>query len=190
MDPPEAYARNSIDLDPNATAAQNFSFPDEQIESRLNRAALFGLIWWGWFLLAVITAVYLDNTRVYDENGAWRWANQTGWGIALIIVVCIPGFMAPLGSTFLGWIGTAQIRRSRGRQYGLKLALAQGLALPLLTIPIALLGLLVMGASLGGESAGISGLFILLVGAVGMLATSFIGARLISRMAATPDRSH
>ncbi|MEM8738129.1 MAG: hypothetical protein AAGG38_06580 [Planctomycetota bacterium] len=140
MDPPEAYARNSIDL-PAESISTGFSFPGEVVESKLNKATLLGLVWWMWLLIALITTLFLINIEVTakaDYRASPRdplWTSisaiQTGWGIAIFIVVCIPGFIAPFASPILGWVGVSQIRYSRGRQHGLGLAFAQGALLPI-----------------------------------------------------------
>src|SRR6185295_14969813 len=51
------------------------------------------------------------------------------------MVTLLPlGLTAPFGTTILGWIGVAQIRRSAGKLYGLGLAVFDGLFFPLLAL--------------------------------------------------------
>lgn len=150
MDPPEAYARNSIDL---ASLPSAFGFPLQE-PPRFNRATAAGLIWIGWFAFAVMFLVTLLSIQVSPEisspsppsfeNGAMRssdshitvvaamYAYQTWWGTLIIIFMCIPGLVAPVATTVLGWLGMAQIRQSGGREYGLGLAALNAWAFPIL----------------------------------------------------------
>lgn len=133
MDPPESYARNSIDL---ASLPPAFGFPPEE-PPRFNKATAAGLIWIGWFTLAVMFLVTLLFIQVSPAistpnpggpGGAplvltpAMYAYQTWWGTLIIIFLCIPGLIAPVATTVLGWLGMAQIRQSGGREYGLGLA--------------------------------------------------------------------
>jgi hypothetical protein len=52
------------------------------------------------------------------------------------LLVGILGFAAPFGTTILGGVAISQIRYSRGRLYGLGLALVDALLYPLLALDI------------------------------------------------------
>ncbi|MEM7624317.1 MAG: hypothetical protein AAF333_01680 [Planctomycetota bacterium] len=152
LDPPEAYARNSIDL---ASLPSTFGFPPEE-PPRFNRATAAGLIWIGWFALAVMVAGVLlftvvspelysidpfapasDNRRVLTPA---MYAYQTWWGTLTIIFLCIPGLLAPVATTLLGWLGVSQIKQSRGTEYGLGLAICAALLFPFITANLVISG--------------------------------------------------
>ncbi|MEM1107952.1 MAG: hypothetical protein AAGH99_04595 [Planctomycetota bacterium] len=145
MDPPEAYARNSIDL---ASLPSTFSFPGED-PPRFNRATAAGLIWIGWWALAsmfLMTLIAIEvapevtspNPNVYNphinrvvEMQATH-AYQTWWGVLIIIFLCIPGLIAPVATTILGWLGITQIQQSADEQYGIGFAAFNATFFPLL----------------------------------------------------------
>jgi len=56
------------------------------------------------------------------------------WQTAAVLVLVAISVTAPFGTTVLGWLGVAHIRRSEGRLYGLRLAVFDGLLFPLLTL--------------------------------------------------------
>ena len=158
MDPPEAYARNSIDLPPESISA-NFSFPSEAVESRFNKATFIGLMWWVWLAFAAIMLLFLSTIEVTakaDYRASPRdplWTSipaiRTGWGITLTIIFGLPGILAPLVSSILGWLGVTQIRHSLGRQHGLGLAFSQAALLPIAAISSAIGGIIITPISIG-----------------------------------------
>ncbi|MEM6551820.1 MAG: hypothetical protein AAF750_06810 [Planctomycetota bacterium] len=163
MDPPEAYARNSIDL----PAPSPFGFPDAP-PPKLNRATLLGLLWIAWFALAAMALIFLYTTvaqpAIYPPEVGLRYgprpdpitptiyAYQTWWGSLLIVLLCFPGLLAPIATTGLGWIGLKQIQASNGREHGQALAKASAwffpiavgnlILLAILSAPIMVLGVL------------------------------------------------
>ncbi len=93
-------------------------------EPRLSRCALFGAIW----VSFGIPAAAVLGLAIYDVKGGplggilhlpvWLWA-----AVAI---------SAPFGTTILGGIAIAQIKRSSGKLYGLRLAAVAALCYPLL----------------------------------------------------------
>lgn len=134
IDPPEAYARHSIDL------AQEPTLPAFAYEgmaapaSRFNKATMFGLIWLVWLFLSIGVLAVLAETRVGHNGFTYARAYQTWWGILLLLFVGLPGLLAPIGTTILGWVGISQIKHSRGQQHGLGLAVFNALAFVLIVV--------------------------------------------------------
>jgi len=96
-------------------------------EPRFSRVAIAGALWASLFpmFFVMITGIRISTT---GPHGPMWWQR-------LLAFTLIPlGATAPLGSAILGWIATAQIRRSAGRVYGLGLAVFDGLAFPLLAL--------------------------------------------------------
>lgn len=205
MDPPEAYARNSIDL----PAPSPFAFPDEP-PPKLNRATLLGLLWIAWFALAPLVAVLLVFTVVQPAYDPARdislglepslstpaiYAYQTWWGTLILIFICIPGLLAPIATTLLGWIGLNQIKASHGREMGLGLALFNKLFFPVVLLNAVLTSIIVCIALFAGRTtpahadAPPSGLgpIILLLGSLLLLAAQFFLTR---RLIRSVRRSH
>ena len=54
--------------------------------------------------------------------------------VFVFFVFIFPAFIAPFGTTILGWISVTQIRRSAGKLHGLGLAVFDGLLFPLLAL--------------------------------------------------------
>ena len=61
----------------------------------------------------------------------------------LALPFMVLGVSAPFGTTILGWIAVAQIRRGAGKLYGLGLAVFDGLLFPLLLLD-AVIGMVVL----------------------------------------------
>jgi hypothetical protein len=109
---------------PKATAEA----PREMVgASRLSRTALVGVIWAQLAFLAFLGFSY-------------SYRGPTWWQI-LMEALLLLWLTAPFGTTLLGWVAIAQIRRSGGRLYGVGLAFLDGMLFPLL----ALAGLLAWG---------------------------------------------
>jgi hypothetical protein len=56
------------------------------------------------------------------------------WASPMLLLLMVPAFLAPFGTTILGVIALSQIRRSNGRIYGLGLALFDALFFPLILL--------------------------------------------------------
>ena len=96
-------------------------------EPRLSRLAVIGAIW-APFFLSLTLFFYAKAVPAAEYHGpAW-------WQLVLGVVLSAIGLTAPFGTTILGWLAVAQIRRSAGRLYGLGLALFDGLLYPLLAL--------------------------------------------------------
>lgn len=157
MDPPEAYARNSIDIP--APIASDTPFQEQEASpSRLNRCVLFGLICLPLGILTFMMAtVGLDFVSTSELVRTTEWGEvippgaysgtymesvvrtTPTWAKALMVVMA-PGFLAPFIATILGWVGVSQIRHSQNREYGLGLAYALGIGgIVLILLSLALL---------------------------------------------------
>ncbi|MEM1353278.1 MAG: hypothetical protein AAGH88_00195 [Planctomycetota bacterium] len=152
IDPPEAYARHSIDLPVEGVLP---GFPEEAsvVASRFNRATMFGLIWlvgfvFSFLLIGALLNITVEPTTYVPHQDAYGrtipggrtitkppvHAYQTWWGIMLLIFVGLPGLLAPIGTTILGWVGISQIKHSAGRQHGMGLAVFNALFFILLAV--------------------------------------------------------
>jgi serine/threonine protein kinase len=105
-------------------------------ESRLSRTALAGAIWAAFVFLACLGLVGARYAAPAAQHTGLPWRQMV---LIVLMISLVPlGITAPFGTTLLGWIAVAQIRRSAGRLYGLGLAFLDGMLFPL----IALAGLL------------------------------------------------
>jgi len=97
----------------------------------MSRTALWGAIWAPLFFLFVIPFLWPDRIQL----GPGRAPPVAASFAPLLILIVLPlGVSAPFGSTILGWVALYQIRHSRGRLYGLGLAVADALLYPLLAL--------------------------------------------------------
>ena len=90
------------------------------------RAALIGV---SWIPLILVMLAGMLSVRIEGAGLTCPW-----WQTLLITPLAALSVSAPFGTTILGWFGVAQIRRSEGRLYGLKLAVFDGLLFPLLAL--------------------------------------------------------
>ena len=97
--------------------------------SRFSRTAIAGAIW------SVLAVVVLANFTVGTPDHSVRLDMATPLAMKIFFqLVVVLGITAPLGVTILGWVAVAQIRRSAGKIYGLRLAVFDGLLFPLLEL--------------------------------------------------------
>jgi len=75
-------------------------------------------------------------TFLYDQGWPMFNPNAPAWQIYTLLPL---GLTAPFGTTILGWMAVSQIRGSRGKLYGMWLALVGGLLFPILILDAALL---------------------------------------------------
>jgi tRNA A-37 threonylcarbamoyl transferase component Bud32 len=75
-------------------------------------------------------------TFFYDQGWPMFNPNAPAWQIFTLLPL---GLTAPFGTTILGWMAVSQIRCSRGKLYGMWLALVGGLLFPILILDAALL---------------------------------------------------
>lgn len=104
-----------------APAASNDSPP-----ARFSRTAIVGVCW---SYFAVLAALFW---WVATDGGPGQ--NPTAFSYLLTLTLVPLGIAAPFGTTILGWVAVAQIRRSSGRIYGLPLALFDAMLFPLLAL--------------------------------------------------------
>jgi tRNA A-37 threonylcarbamoyl transferase component Bud32 len=92
-----------------------------------------------WFI-----ALLTDYARKTAPGTAINWGAMLMTVISLFALVLV----APLGTTILGWIAVAKIRRSSGRLCGLRLAVFDGLLFPLLALDAMIGGAWIVAAKL------------------------------------------
>ncbi len=86
---------------------------------RFSLTALAGAIWCGIGLFIAIFATVFELK------------SSTTAKLVMVVVTTVP-----FGTTILGWVAVAQIRRSAGRLYGMWLAVLDGLLFPLLALDV------------------------------------------------------
>jgi predicted Ser/Thr protein kinase len=119
-----------------------------------SRTAIIGAAWAPWFFIAAVlffTATTVDTVPGSLPPGpAW-------WQVLLGFTVLPLGLTAPFGTTILGGIAISQIRQSRGRLYGLGLAVFDVLLFPLLVLDAFMVVACLMGLRLHAASTIASG---------------------------------
>ncbi|HXI68763.1 MAG TPA: DUF4019 domain-containing protein [Verrucomicrobiae bacterium] len=118
-----------------------------EIEPRFSRTAIVGACWVS-FLFLLFFIMFMPWTGAITENRGPAWWREFctflfahGWPMfnpespRWQRFTLLPlGLTAPFGTTILGWVAVAQIRRSAGKLYGMGLAVFDGLLFPLLTL--------------------------------------------------------
>ncbi|MBI5760636.1 MAG: serine/threonine protein kinase [Planctomycetales bacterium] len=137
---------------PQATARTNETTSSVETiatEPRLSRCALVGAIWAPLLCLAGVVLWVAQNSQSY---GPGEYTGPAWWLLALMFTVLPLGVLAPFGTTILGAVGIAKIKRSEGKLYGLRLAQADALLFPLLVLGAAagLAGFLLLRGPLRG----------------------------------------
>ncbi|MCF7787597.1 MAG: serine/threonine protein kinase [Prosthecobacter sp.] len=97
---------------------------------RFSRAAIVGACWVPFTFLSFLAVAMAS----YQRPGGSPASGPEWWQLAILIPALILGVAGPFGTTILGWVAVAQIRRSAGRIHGLYLALFDGLLFPLMTL--------------------------------------------------------
>jgi serine/threonine protein kinase len=95
---------------------------------RLSPTALAGVIWAPFTFLMLIGFLAAQQTLAPGQSRSSVWQNP------LLLSLLPLGLTAPFGTTLLGWLAMAQIRRSAGRLYGLGLAFFDGVVFPTLAL--------------------------------------------------------
>ncbi|MBC8126655.1 MAG: protein kinase [Gloeobacteraceae cyanobacterium ES-bin-144] len=98
---------------------------------RISRTAVVGVCWAAFFVLATILW-FFSSSSVTEDPPITRGIYWLG--IVLGLLILLPGVTSVFGTTILGWIAVAQIRRSAGKLYGMWLAVFDGLLFPLLLL--------------------------------------------------------
>lgn len=99
--------------------------------SRFSKSAIAGALWVPFFFVALF-GMYLVQATVPAQDGTLP--PRTLFQNIMSFAVLPLGLLAPFGTTILGSISLARIRRSKGRIAGLPLALADALFFPLLLL--------------------------------------------------------
>ena len=122
--------------------------------------AIMGAAWLALGLAALLlwSIPFMHSVEPLRDGGGEAGAGLARrWKEGVLILVALPGLFAPIGTTLLGWLAVHDIRRSRGRIGGLKLALFDGLIAPLLLLNSVFLfflrGGLALPARLGWQSS-------------------------------------
>jgi hypothetical protein len=105
--------------------------------AHLSRLAIVGVCWAAMFLILGMCWFIPGRVARYGSTPS------TGLLGLLALPIMLLGPTAPFGTTILGWIAVAQIRRGAGKLYGLGLAVFDGLVFPLLLLD-AMIGLVVL----------------------------------------------
>jgi serine/threonine protein kinase len=95
---------------------------------RFSRTAIWGAVW-AVFILSILPLIL----HSYDVP-VGRPPPSMALGKLVLIGCMAVGLTAPIGTTVLGWMSVAQIRRSAGKLYGMGLAVFDGLLFPLLAL--------------------------------------------------------
>ena len=100
--------------------------------ARFSRTAIVGACWMPFIFVAPLLFLFARYTGAVQAGTpppgpAW-------WQILLAVTLLPLGLTAPFGTTILGWLAVAQIRRSAGKLHGLWLAVFDGLLFPLATM--------------------------------------------------------
>ena len=111
-------------------------------EPRFSRTAIVGAAWVPLFFILV--PLFLMPIRVSVVPGSPP-PGPAWWQVLLSLTVLPLGVTAPFGTTILGGIAISQIRHSRGRLYGLGLAVFDALLFPLLALDALILSAVLFG---------------------------------------------
>ncbi len=98
------------------------------IPTRFNRKAVAGA---GWLVLFAIAATYLGTAGPPLSGGRGLKGEVLVSFVQLLLSL---GLSGGFGATVLGWLAVSEIRRSAGRLRGLRLAVIDGLGVPLLAL--------------------------------------------------------
>lgn len=145
---------NEADIHENKEPSQNDQIPAGQ---RISRAALIGAIIlpFGLFLGLYFIPVSARTTP----------APPATWQIILRYTLLPLSILAPFISTILGFIGISDIRNSKGKKYGMPLAIFVALFYPIIIITLVLLtiGWLFLGNIEGWDIIPVVWFFLVLV---------------------------
>lgn len=146
MDPPESYAESI-----------SFLAEDEIPEKRVSRLSITGAITLPFGFLLVLLFIPLRASTSLTQPTIWQ--NILSYILLPISVI------APFATTALGLLGISEIRNSKGKIYGLPLAVFVSLFYPIivLTLILFMVGWSLLGEVEGGNNIPLVWLFIVLV---------------------------
>jgi hypothetical protein len=138
---------------PRQTAHRENAMPAELASTldatpQLSKAALWGALMVPLFLLAVICfalsmVTFVTPVARYESGGQATVARPMWIGMIVLIplaVIQLFGFLSPFLTTILGVVAISNIRHSRGKLYGLPLAVFDALLFPLMLLDLVLFG--------------------------------------------------
>ncbi len=120
---------NTPTVAPKTTHQSAPSMTDGDTPARVSRQAVIGAMWSPWCVIMLFMTMGIRNVV-----STAPYQGPTWWQIVMAVVISGVGVTAPLGTTLLGVIAIAHIRRSAGRLYGMGLALFDALLYPLLIL--------------------------------------------------------
>ena len=119
---------NPVNTPPGSSGRESAPTEKSEIISRFSRPAIVGACWMPLVFLAVLFFAPHQAVAAGEYHGPEWWQK-------LLMFTLLPmGFLAPFGTTILGWVAVTQIRRSAGKLHGLWLAVFDGLLFPLLAL--------------------------------------------------------
>lgn len=123
LSPPDSEATGSV---PSVTPVPPVFAP------RISKSAVIGALWAIPFFVCVPLFFFVVRARYAPES-----ATETSLWQFIRVQGLLATMTAPFGATIMGVVSIAQIRHSRGRLYGLGLAVCTALLFPLLaTLPV------------------------------------------------------
>ena len=102
--------------------------------ARLSKSAVWGAFWAMFFFIALVLLVVGMRPVAVRGEGPVGPVGRAWWQYVLMFTVLPMGLTAPFGTTICGLISISQIRHSRGRLYGLGLAVLDTVVFPLLLL--------------------------------------------------------
>jgi hypothetical protein len=129
---PNFSSRNVEEVEKVLRRGKAAAASEAELGPAYSRTAIVGACWAGIAVLAF--ALY--------NLGINMWVLLSGDFLKLLVLT------APLGTTILGAVAISQIRHSRGRLYGMKLAVFDALLFPLLLLDALIVGAAVLGLRL------------------------------------------
>ena len=117
---------------PGSSRGDEAQTKESEITPRFSRTAIVGAAWAAFAVIATIQLLVLRHIPMTELNASVWWRVFNLFGQPVLALTAIPG------TTLLGWIAVAQIRRSAGELHGLWLAVFDGLVFPLLALGAAI----------------------------------------------------
>jgi predicted Ser/Thr protein kinase len=134
-----AMRQGTLDLAPQTPAPAGDAKPGEEktaTEPSLSRLALWGALWAPLFPVILVMSQQINEPSVppHEVHYVGSFLFGPSWWQILLKLTLLPlGILTPFGTTILGAIAIAKIKRSNGKLYGLRLAAADALLFPLIS---------------------------------------------------------